>query len=95
MATGIAATPIPGTFVVNLGDMMPQLTGGLYRSTPHRVRNNSSGVDRHSIATFFNPGYDFEFECLPTCREGESDVPRRSFGEHIRQMFERSYGAAA
>src|SRR3546814_11817912 len=35
----IAAPPLPGTLVCNIGDMLDRLTGGWYLSTPHRVRN--------------------------------------------------------
>lgn len=58
----VAAPPLPGSFVCNLGDMLERMTGGHYRSTPHRVRN-SSGRDRLSFPFFFDP--DFEAEVRP------------------------------
>src|SRR3546814_10058037 len=44
----IAAPPLPGTLVCNIGDMLDRLTGGWYLSTPHRVRNDSGQERRRS-----------------------------------------------
>ena len=55
----IEAVPIPGSFVCNIGDMLDRMTGGFYRSTPHRVRN-SGERDRLSFPFFFDPNFDAE-----------------------------------
>jgi isopenicillin N synthase-like dioxygenase len=60
----VDAPPIPGTFVCNLGDMLDRMTGGRYRSTPHRVRN-SSGRNRFSWPFFLDPAFDAKVEPLP------------------------------
>ena len=47
----IQAKPIPGTFVVNIGDTMAMLTNGLFVSTMHRVLNTSRRT-RYSVPFF-------------------------------------------
>ena len=60
----IDAPPIPGTLVCNIGDMLDRLTGGVYRSTPHRVLN-ASGRSRMSFPYFFDPGFAARITPLP------------------------------
>jgi isopenicillin N synthase-like dioxygenase len=60
----IEAPPIEGALVCNIGDMLERLTGGRYRSTPHRVRN-TSGHDRLSFPLFFDPDFTAAIEPLP------------------------------
>ena len=82
------ADPRPGAFVINLGDMVPRMTNGRYHSNSHRVLNIISGADRYSVATFFNPPFDYIFACAPTCLPtGEAPPAPCSFGEHIQDMM--------
>jgi len=60
----IDAPPIEGTLVCNIGDMLDRLTGGQYRSTPHRAKN-VSGRGRLSFPFFFDPDFDAEIVPLP------------------------------
>ena len=48
----IFAPPIPGTFVVNIGDFLMRLTNDRLKSTVHRVKQNGKD-DRYSFAFFF------------------------------------------
>ncbi|MDG3004928.1 isopenicillin N synthase family dioxygenase [Paludisphaera mucosa] len=64
----VPAPPLPGSFVCNIGDMLDRMTGGLYRSTPHRVRNPAPR-DRLSFPFFFDPAF--------TARVRPIDVPGR------------------
>lgn len=89
------ATPIEGCLVVNLGDMIPRWTNGLYHSNPHRVRNtHSGGRPRYSIPFFYEPDYMARIEAVPgTVAEGET--PRFTpctAGEHLEQMYRSTYG---
>ncbi|THD81698.1 MAG: isopenicillin N synthase family oxygenase [Phenylobacterium sp.] len=60
----IEAPPIDGALVCNIGDMLERLTGGRFKSTPHRVRNRS-GQDRLSFPLFFDPDFLAPMQPLP------------------------------
>ncbi|EXS71226.1 isopenicillin N synthase family dioxygenase [Sphingobium sp. Ant17] len=93
----IAAPPIPGTFIINLGEMVRLLTNGLYHANMHRVLNNQSGRDRYSVPTFFDPNYFYEVSCAPTCmpENGKPDYAATTVGGHIAEMYRKTYGLAA
>jgi isopenicillin N synthase-like dioxygenase len=86
----IDAPPVPGTFVCNIGDMLDRLTGGWYRSTPHRVRN-LSGHGRLSFPFFLDPGFSAEVPPLPDRAAAGADGRRRWDGQDLR-AFTGSYG---
>ncbi|MES2399479.1 MAG: 2-oxoglutarate and iron-dependent oxygenase domain-containing protein [Pseudomonadota bacterium] len=90
----VASPPIPGTLVVNLGDMIPRWTNGHYHSNPHRVRNTFSGAKpRHSIPFFYNPDYEALVQPVPTCPPvaGHSAFKPCTVGEHLRAMHLKTH----
>ena len=48
------APPIPDTLIINVADLLARWTAGAYKSTPHRVVNES-GKERMSIVLAFDP----------------------------------------
>ena len=50
----VHAPPIEGSLVVNVGDLLSRWTDGVYRSTPHRVINQS-GRERLSLVLAYDP----------------------------------------
>ena len=88
----IAAPPMPGAYVVNLGDMIQRWTNGRYRSTLHRVINRS-GRERYSIPFFYTGNPDHEVRCIENClAPGESPAyPPITVSGHIQAMYAKTY----
>ena len=85
----IAAPPISGALVCNIGDMLDRLSGGEFRSTPHRVRN-TSGRSRLSLPLFFDPDFDAQVRPLPA-RVAIDDDASRWDGRSVH-VFDGTYG---
>jgi isopenicillin N synthase-like dioxygenase len=87
----IEAPPIPGTLVCNIGDMLDRLTGGLYRSTPHRAKN-VSGRGRLSFPFFFDPAFDAVVRPLPERASGIADDGETRWDRRSVHGFSGTYG---
>jgi isopenicillin N synthase-like dioxygenase len=60
--------PVPGAFVINIGDLMARWTNDRWVSTLHRVVNaDGSAARRQSLAFFHQPNWDAEIACLQSC----------------------------
>jgi isopenicillin N synthase-like dioxygenase len=98
----IDAPPVPGSFVCNLGDMLDRMTGGKYRSTPHRVRNawpegpgppliRAARRDRLSFPFFFDPNWNAEVGPIPGCSPPRDDKRERWDGASVHE-WRGTYG---
>ena len=54
----IDAPPVPGTFVINTGELLELATNGFVRADVHDVVAPPAGVERYSVAFFLGARYD-------------------------------------
>ncbi|MGE0637807.1 MAG: isopenicillin N synthase family dioxygenase [Bacteroidia bacterium] len=87
----IEAPPLENTFICNIGDMLDRMTGGLYRSTPHRVLNKS-GKSRLSFPLFFDPGFDTIPKRIETLSRPTEDDSAERWDKANVHSFEGTYG---
>lgn len=92
----VEAPPIPGTFVINIGDLIQRLTNDVYLANLHRVIN-TTGRERYSIPFFLDADYDAVFAPLESCIT--PDNPRSydpvTCGAHKFSRFKASYAHLA
>jgi len=84
--------PVPGAFVINIGDLMARWTNDRWRSTLHRVVDPGATARRQSMAYFQNANWSARISCLPTCLE-PGEKPRYApvlAGPHLMGKFRRS-----
>lgn len=86
----IDAPPVPGAFVVNIGDMMEIWTNGEFIATSHRVRPVKQ--ERFSFPLFFAVDYDTRVAPLPRFVKGDQP-PREGMtaGEHLFAQTAQSF----
>lgn len=70
----VAVPPMPGTFVLNVGEVLKVWTDGILSSTVHRVVNRT-GKDRYSIPFFMYPSYDALIHTLMQNPDPENIAP--------------------
>ncbi|KAH7386381.1 putative isopenicillin N synthetase [Cadophora sp. MPI-SDFR-AT-0126] len=86
----ISAPPIPGTFVVNIGDMLSYWSNDLFVSTVHRVLN-VTGEERYSIPFFMGPNYETVVEPLEGCvKEGKKNYESVLAGDYVWRRLAKS-----
>jgi len=87
-----------GQFVVDAGDMLQQLTNGLFKSTTHRVVNPGDSRERRfSMPFFVHPRAEVDLSPLPGCvarTGGVVQYPPLTAGAYLAQRL-REIGLTA
>ena len=95
--TWIDVPAIPGSFVVNIGDLLMRWTNDRWISTPHRVvtlTDTDMSPRRQSIAFFHNPGAHAVIECLPPFlpADGKAKYPTVTYQAYAQDKFRAQVG---
>lgn len=89
--TWIAAPPVPGSLVINAGDLMARWTAGRYRSTRHRATNRHV-AERLSIATFHDPDFNAPVDPADLVGHAVDAAEVTTAGAHILSRINESFG---
>jgi isopenicillin N synthase-like dioxygenase len=88
----IEVPPLPGTVVVNVGELLEVVTGGVLQATPHRVWNHSARRPRLSLPVFVNPPLPAIVAPPLGERAGVSASPGREPNGHVHRVLEPGRG---
>merc|ERR1712106_389521 len=88
----ISAKPIPGTILVNIGDLLEMWTGGLFPATRHRViipeEEVLKSVPRQSIVFFVHPDNEVVVEPVDSDAKNYSAVVAL---DYVERRFSETY----
>jgi len=88
----VEAPYIEDSFICNIGDMLDLMTGGYYRSTPHRVLN-TSGRGRLSFPFFFDLDFNATPEVIDLGHLGHNSTNNyQRWDKSNLQVFKGTYG---
>ena len=87
------AVPVPGTFVVNIGELLELASDGYLRATVHRVVTPPAGTDRISVAFFLGARLDATVPslALPPALAAEARGPARDPHNPLLYEVGRNY----
>ncbi|BCK77224.1 2OG-Fe(II) oxygenase [Acetobacter aceti NRIC 0242] len=85
----IDAPPIPGAFVVNIGDMLEVMTAGEFIATAHRVRKVNE--ERYSFPLFYACDYHTEIKPLAAFDKEGASYEAMMIGDHMWAQALQTY----
>jgi isopenicillin N synthase-like dioxygenase len=78
----------PSNLIVDSGDMLARMTGGLIPATTHRVVNpEGPNVSRYSMPFFMHPTLETSLEVLPSCAKAGARFPPITAGEYLEDRL--------
>ncbi|MEM7771812.1 MAG: 2-oxoglutarate and iron-dependent oxygenase domain-containing protein [Cyanobacteria bacterium P01_A01_bin.37] len=92
----ISAPCIPGTILINTGDLTQRWSNDVFCSTKHRVglpQGEKALRDRYSMAFFCQPDADAEIACFPSCQSDDNPPRYASIksGEYLLSRLQATY----
>jgi isopenicillin N synthase-like dioxygenase len=88
----LKAPRIPGSLIINSGDMCKRWTNDRFLSTAH-LAINLTDQDRYSTPFFYTPHIDHPIACLPTCCSAANPpkYPPITYGEYRVWWLDNNY----
>jgi isopenicillin N synthase-like dioxygenase len=91
------APRIPGSFVINSGDMCKRWTNDRFLSTEHLAINPSPDRHRYAVPFFLAPNIYWPIRCMPSCFDAANPprYPEVTYEQYRLWFLRNNYHAAA